>query len=59
MRKRVSVDECIEILELAEGSVDAHIPSNIIDDVIYWLGQYEKLKLYHSWDTTDNRGEFC
>lgn len=59
MGKRASVDECIEILELAEGSVDAHIPSNIIDDVIYWLEQYEELKLYHSWDTTDNRGEFC
>lgn len=44
-----SVDECKEVLELAKGEAEAIIPSEIIDDTIQHLTDYQKLECEMSW----------
>ncbi len=45
--KKISIDECIEVLELAMYSVEAYIPHEIIETIIGYLKEYSYRK---SWD---------
>ena len=45
-----TVDECSKILEAAIGEVDHIIPSDVLEDTIYYLKQYKKLEVAKSWD---------
>lgn len=54
-----NIEKCIEILELAIYDVVPHIPAQVIERVIYYLKDYDKLKYEQGWDITDSRGEFC
>ena len=53
------IERCIEILELAIHDVEPYIPTKVIERVICYLRDYDKLKYEQGWDIADNRGEFC
>ena len=45
--KKISIYECAEVLELAEYSVEAYIPHEVIEATIKYLKEYAYRK---SWD---------
>ena len=40
---------CKHILELAIGDVEPYIPQQVIESVLYYLKEYERLKSLQSW----------
>lgn len=47
--KDLETKDLIDVLELAEGCVEEYIPSEIIEEVIVRLNDYDKLKNIASW----------
>lgn len=45
-----TVDECISILEIAEGEINHVIPDDVLGDTIQYLEEYKKLKSNADWD---------
>lgn len=45
--KKISVDECVDVLELNMYSVEAYIPHEVIEATISYLKEYAYRK---SWD---------
>lgn len=50
MSDKYTIEEVKEILELAIGEVEAHIPSDVIEQTLLYLTEYEKLKIAESYD---------
>lgn len=50
MIDKYTVKEVKEILELAIGEVEAHIPSDVIEQTLLYLTEYEKMEIAESWD---------
>lgn len=50
MSDKYTVEEVKEILELAIGEVELHIPSDVIEQTLRYLTEYEKMKIAESWD---------
>jgi hypothetical protein len=48
--KHYTVKEVKEILELAMGEVESLIPSNVIEQMLLYLTEYENMKIAESWD---------
>lgn len=48
--KHYTVKEVKEILELAMGEVESSIPSDIIEQMLLYLTEYENMKIAKSWD---------
>lgn len=48
--ERVSADECIKVLEAAINEAEYVIPKNVIISAIYYIGEYQRLKIDESWD---------
>lgn len=44
-----TIKECEDILEIAIGEVDYAIPSDVLEDTIEYLREYEKTKSERSW----------
>ena len=53
--ERVSADECITVLEAAIGEAEYVIPGNVITSAIYYIGEYQRLKIDESWDRCPER----
>ena len=53
MSKDLETKDLIDVLELAIGEVEAYIPSEIIEEVIARLKDYERLKNIASWTYPD------
>lgn len=47
--KILSVALCKDTLEIAIGDVDVYIPKQVIESTLYYLKEYERLKLLQSW----------
>lgn len=47
--KHYTVKEVKEILELAMGEVESLIPSNVIEQMLLYLTEYEDMKIVESW----------
>lgn len=52
------IEKCIEILELAIYDVVPHIPAQVIERVICYLKDYDKLKYEQGWDVPEYKGVF-
>lgn len=50
MTNKYTVEEVKEILELAIGEVEAYIPSDIIEQALLYLTEYERLEIAESYD---------
>lgn len=50
MNDKYTVKEVKEILELAIGEVELHIPSDVIEQVLLYLTEYEDMKIAESWE---------
>jgi len=50
MRNKWSIVEVKSILECAIGEVEAVIPSDVLEQTIAYLSDYEHLKSESSWD---------
>lgn len=50
MSDKYTVKEVKEILELAIGEVELHIPSDVIEQTLRYLTEYEKMKIAESYD---------
>ena len=50
MTNKYTVEEVKEILKLAIGEVEAHIPSDIIEQALLYLTEYERLEIAESYD---------
>ncbi len=50
MNDKYTVEEVKEILELAIGEVELHIPSDVIEQTLRYLTEYEKMKIAESYD---------
>ena len=48
--KHYTVEEVKEILELAMGEVESLIPSDVIEQMLLYLTEYEDMKIAESWD---------
>ena len=48
--KHYTVKEVKEILELAMGEVESSIPSDIIEQMLLYLTEYENMKIAESWE---------
>ena len=49
MTNKYTVKEVEEILELAIGEVESHIPSDVIEQTLLYLTEYEDMKIAESW----------
>lgn len=49
MNDKYTVKEVKEILELAIGEVELHIPSDVIEQTLQYLTEYEDMKIAESW----------
>ena len=47
--KKISIYECAEVLELAEYSVEAYIPHEVIEATIKYLKEYAYRKSWDGW----------
>lgn len=47
--KHYTVKEVKEILELAMGEVESLIPSDVIEQMLLYLTEYEDMKIVESW----------
>lgn len=47
--KHYTVKEVKEILELAMGEVESLIPSDVIEQMLLYLTEYEDMKIAESW----------
>ena len=50
MNNKYTVKEVKEILELAIGEVEAHIPSDVIEQALLYLTEYNDMKIAESWE---------
>ena len=50
MNNKYTVKEVKEILELAIGEVEAHIPSDVIEQALLYLTEYEDMKIAELWE---------
>ena len=50
MSDKYTVKEVKEILELAIGEVELHIPSDVIEQTLRYLTEYENMKIAESYD---------
>ena len=50
MNNKYTVKEVKEILELAIGEVEAQIPTDVIEQTLLYLTEYEKMKIAESWE---------
>lgn len=50
MRNKWTVAEVRSILECAIGEVEAVIPSDVLEQAVVYLTEYENLKSEDSWD---------
>ena len=50
-----TVDECISILEIAEGEVSHVIPDDVLNDIIFYLEEYKILESNDSWERFPDR----
>lgn len=50
MSDKYTIKEVKEILELTIGEVEAHIPTDVIEQTLLYLTEYEKMKIAESWD---------
>ena len=50
MNNKYTVKEIKEILELAIGEVEAHIPSDVIEQALLYLTEYNDMKIAESWE---------
>lgn len=48
--KHYTVKEVKEILELAMGEVESLIPSDVIEQMLLYLTEYEDMKIAESWE---------
>ena len=48
--KHYTVKEVKEILELAMGEVEPLIPSDVIEQMLLYLTEYEDMKIAESWE---------
>ena len=48
--KHYTVKEVKEILELAMGEVESLIPSDVIEQMLLYLTEYEDMKITESWE---------
>lgn len=48
--KHYTVKEVKEILELAMGEVESLIPSDVIEQILLYLTEYEDMKIAKSWE---------
>ena len=47
--KILSVALCRDTLEIAIGETDVYIPKQVMESTLYYLKEYERLKLLQSW----------
>ena len=47
--KHYTIKEVKEILELAMGEVESLIPSDVIEQMLLYLTEYENMKIVESW----------
>lgn len=47
--KHYTIKEVKEILELAMGEVESLIPSDVIEQMLLYLTEYEDMKIAESW----------
>ena len=50
MTNNYTVKEVKEILELAIGEVEAYIPSDVIEQALLYLTEYNDMKIAESWE---------
>lgn len=48
--KHYTIKEVKEILELAMGEVESLIPSDVIEQMLLYLTEYENMKIAESWE---------
>ena len=48
--KHYTIKEVKEILELAMGEVESLIPSDVIEQMLLYLTEYEDMKITESWE---------
>ena len=48
--RHYTVKEVKEILELAMGEVESLIPSDVIEQMLLYLTEYEDMKIAESWE---------
>lgn len=48
--RHYTVKEVKEILELAMGEVESLIPSDVIEQMLLYLTEYENMKIAESWE---------
>lgn len=51
----ITIDECKHVLEAAIGEVNVIIPDDVLEWAIFYLKEYERLKIEKSWDDCPER----
>lgn len=55
MGNLITIDECKQVLEAAIGEVNVIIPDDVLEWAIFYLEEYERLKIEKSWDDCPER----
>ena len=49
MGNKYDITECRDILEMAIGEIEYHIPTDVLEQIIAYLWELENMKIAESW----------
>ena len=49
MSNKYNIAECRDILEMAMGEIEYHIPTDVLEQIIAYLWELENMKIEDSW----------
>lgn len=49
MGNRYDIAECRDVLEMAIGEIEYHIPTDVLEQTIAYLWELENMKIEESW----------